>query len=251
MEDKIKLSEILKSYIAFKDDPSNEEKYKNLTAYQDKLQVREYLPMLDKQLVLTLMLTKIENQDKDAVATQMNLEILKIIYGLMAYCINLENDLGFEALLNSFVVDALYASGIVGYILDFCESDYKLLCDMVQGTINFSNLFRIVDTMSLFSEEKLEELRKTTEDLRKLTLSSDKIDKLVKIFELNDPRTMATLEAMEAAAVASAIHNAGDKENKEVPIAQPEEHAEPEQQLEEEASEEVPSSSDDDTTGKA
>ena len=214
MEAKIKLSEILKAYINFKDHP-DEEHWKKVSELISELKIREYLPLLDKQLALTIILNKIEYQDKDAVATQMNLEIAKVIYGLLAYCINLENDLGFEALLNGFVVDSLYNCGLVGSILDICEKDYTLLCDMVQSTINFSNIFRITETMTLFSPEKLEELKQTTEELRQITLSSDKIDKLVKIFEANDPKTMALMEALEASSLAAANKAAADAAREE------------------------------------
>lgn len=212
--EKIKLSEILKAYIEFKDNP-DEEHWKKVSDLISEIKIREYLPLLDKQLALTIILNKIEYQDKDAIATQMNLEIAKVIYGLLAYCINLENDLGFEALLNGFVVDALYTCGLVDAILDICEKDYKVLCESIQSAINFSNIFRITETMTLFSPEKLDELKKTTEELRQLTLSSDKIDKLVKIFEANDPNTMAFMEAVQAAALTAADKVSNDTNREE------------------------------------
>lgn len=212
--EKIKLSNILKAYIEFKDNP-DEEHWKKVGDLISEIKIREYLPLLDKQLALTIILNKIEYQDKDAIATQMNLEIAKVIYGLLAYCINLENDLGFEALLNGFVVDALHTCGLVDAILDICEKDYKVLCESIQSAVNFSNIFRITETMTLFSPEKLDELKKTTEDLRQLTLSSDKIDKLVKIFEANDPNTMALMEAMQAAALTAADKVSNDTHREE------------------------------------
>lgn len=238
--EKIKLSDIIMAYLDFKEKPS-EQTEKGMTGYRQYLQIREYLPLLDKQVAMALILDKVLPQEKDAVATQMNLEIATTVYGLLGYAVNLENDLGYEALLNSAIYDALYESGFVDYLLQYCGADYARLKDMIAGACNFSNIFKITEVAALMSPENLNEFIKVTKELD-LAISSDKVKELARIYEASDPDKAALVEAFRAAAVNKVMTKVTKATDEPVAPAVPVEKAEEAPASTEEKSEEKDSS---------
>ena len=201
--EKIKLSELLLACQDFKSNPTDAN-FAPISKICGQLQVREFLPLMDKQLAMVNVLYRVLEQDKDAVAIQCNLEVAKIVCGLLKYVINLENDLGEEPLLNAAVYDILYECGVVAAILDFCEEDYLNFCKMIDGAINFSNIFRMEKVAALMTPENLQEFINATKDLE-LAISSDKIKELAKIYESADDSRALFADIVKQAALNKAL----------------------------------------------
>lgn len=221
MEDKVKLSEMLRAYAEFREDPSNQERVDALASTVGRLHLRERLTMLDKQLAAVSIIARLDDNDKNAVATQMNLEILEIIYGLLSYCVNLEFDLPHETITNAWVVDALYDMGAVATIKSVCSEDYQSLLHIIEGALNFSNIFRIADSLAMFNEDAVKEFAKQTEELKKAVISTEKLNEMAKVYRDGDPVKRDIMDAIELSAQAAAAKAGGDED----PMAKPKDDA--------------------------
>lgn len=162
---KIKLTDLLGVCLDFTRDPSTKNSVK-LTEMSAKLECREYLPVENKRLALILILNTVKSETNDPVDLEVALYVGKIVYGLMAYVVNLENDL-MGAALQPEIVDLLFETGIAGEVLSKCEADYNRLCEMVQGSLNFSNIFKIVQVTELYDNESLDKLVEEIKNTKK------------------------------------------------------------------------------------
>ena len=149
----IKLSELLEAILAFKHDPTE----KNDAKVQDlmgKLQIVSYLNLTKKMIAATQICLNIWDDNKDAIQSGITLEINELLYGLLTYAINLENDMNnFQSL--DLIYNTLCEYGFDDYLLKFCEKDFKRLQRLVDRVYNFGNVYRIEKTAELFTPESL------------------------------------------------------------------------------------------------
>lgn len=161
--EKFKLSDILEICVDFKNDPT-EENHKRIQNMLSQFEVRQYLPLINKELAVISVLSCVSDS-MDAIDAEMNYVAGKVVFGLMQYVINIEVDLQFGMIPLS-IIDALYEFEIVDYILQFCEKDYSRLEKMMDEAINFSNMDRICHVPSLLSDDKLEEFTKSLKEFK-------------------------------------------------------------------------------------
>ena len=154
-EEKIKLTEVLEACLDFKREPTikNETIIKSITS---RFIVKEYLPLSDKIVQVALILGNISSDNLDQFEAESWLVIGKVVFGIMGYVTNLENNLD-KLALSPMVVDLLYEMGVIDEVLKICEKDYKRLEKMVDEAMNFTNIFRIVATTQLFDSEMVGE----------------------------------------------------------------------------------------------
>ncbi len=202
--DTIKLSEYVGAALAFDKEPTKG----NLMKIQDvlnKVQVREYVPLVEKQLIMIGMLRSLTD-DFDAVGTAMALERQKAICGVLAYCVNIEDDLS-EMDIFPTTVDMMYQYGLMDRVLEAAGPDYRRLCGMLDNSIQFSNIYRLLETTQLFDDGYYDKWLKAMEDL-KGQLDSDSLRELLKATsEANaDGQTLLTL--LQAGSLANVKENA-------------------------------------------
>lgn len=173
-EENIKLSELLEVCLKFKKQPTdtNEIIVKSLV---NKMVIRKYTPLTIKQLNLVLILSQITER-MDAVEAGIQVEIGKIIYGLLPHVVNLVNDLDRVSGIAS-VVDILHEQGIVDYIKKYCLDDYVDFCNMVQNSVHFSNIERLSRVAALLDRESLEEFTNSIYTLKE-ELTPEKLEML-------------------------------------------------------------------------
>lgn len=162
-QEKIKLTHLLEACLDFTKDPTpaNELKVVEITKL---FSYREYIPLVEKQVQVAAILGGIPGDDNDALVYENWLVLGKVVYGVLAYVVNLENDLDRVAMTPA-VVDLLYQMGIIDDILEHCEKDYRRLEKMIEETLNFSNILRLTQTVELFDAEKIDEF---TQELRNM-----------------------------------------------------------------------------------
>lgn len=194
MEDneKIRLSAFVVAATDFNADPSDANAQR-VQSLMEGIQVREYIPLKEKELI-TAGVIRALSPDFDAVGTAGFLEILKIQSGLLAYCVNLENDVG--TISHSFALYDLYhRTGLVDYIVSKCEKDYGRLCHMIDEALNFSNIYRLIESAQLFDDESYGEW---TELLAKVkdTLSSAEVKDFLSAMSSETPEGKELLTAL-------------------------------------------------------
>lgn len=164
-EKKIKLTDLLEVCLNFKRDPSKINQLK-LTEMTAALICREYLPVAEKKIALVLILNSVTAGEEDAIELEQKLHIGKIVFGLMSYVVNLENNLS-NAALKEEIVDLLFETGIADEIYSKCSKDFNRLCEMVTEALNFSNIFKIVSVTSLYNNDNLTEFINEVRSMKK------------------------------------------------------------------------------------
>lgn len=165
MEEKIKLSELLNICLSCKYDSNNQQHFQDLQTLLGKMQIRQYLPLIDKELAILSIISASE-QGSDFSDSEMRLEIGKIIFGLFGYLTNFENDISFEGLTYS-VIDSLYELDVIDHILEFCKKDYERLEKMLYNMMNFSNIEKIAKISEALSTDKLDAVASSLKNLKK------------------------------------------------------------------------------------
>lgn len=202
MEDKkLKLSTYLLKCIDFEKNPEDASKLDEINDFLNQIQVREYLPLKEKEILAVEIVTKVSD-DYDAPGAAVMLEMGKISEGLLHYCINLDNDVPFSnALYDTY--DKIFQYGLYDKILEGCEKDYSRLNALIDEMINVSNLYRIVHTAQFFDDESLDKWEETLKNLKE-SLDSETLKELTGIVALNDPAGEELLRSIKEMSIENA-----------------------------------------------
>ena len=153
-QEKIKLTELLEACLDFKRDPTTENDVA-IKAIVNRFVIKEYIPMNEKIVQIELIMGSVNSENLDPLEAETWVTIGKVVYGILAYVDNLENNLD-KLSLSGAVVDLLYEMGVIEEVLSHCEKDYRRMEKMLDETMNFSNIFRIVETTSVFNSESID-----------------------------------------------------------------------------------------------
>lgn len=190
----IKLSELLTLLLEFKKDPKPEKEIE----IQNKIlqfQVKPYMDIIDKKLALVSICNPIFNDYyRDGIELSAQLEMNKVVFGLLDYVINLENDLVGAAADQPFY-DVLVEFGVVDHILEYCEKDYRRLEKMVDDTLNFANVQKITETAQYLKPENIESFKDVLRQMKK-DLTPEMIADIKQIINAESPEWQAFKETV-------------------------------------------------------
>lgn len=220
-EEKIKLTEVLEACLDFKRDPTAQNEMA-IKKYIDRFIIKEYIPLSEKIVQIALIMGNISSEKLDQFEAESWLAIGKVVYGIMYYVDNLENNLD-KLSMSAPVVDLLYEMGVIDEVLKHCEKDYIRFEKMLDETMNFSNIFRIVETTSLYNSDNIADLVKEILEFKKI-LTPEMLADLKSIANSADPAFTALKETV----VDSALNKVLDVDSKEL-----EQASKPEEQKEE------------------
>lgn len=189
----IKLTEVLTAILDFKKEPS-EEKDEKIRGYMQKLQIIPYLSMNRKMVCAAIITANIFNVERDAAESAEHLTIAETMYGMLEYCVNLENDLE-SYIVDEVIYDALYEFGFMDYVFKYCGADFKRLCDLVDKMINFTNIYKIVETADYFKSDNIDALTKQLEAARK-ELTPEMLSDMKSILNGQSPEWKALKESV-------------------------------------------------------
>ena len=162
----------------FEKNPEDTSKLEEIEDFISQIEIREYLPLKEKEMVVMDIITALSS-DFDAPATAAFLENGRVTKGLLAYCVNLTNDLPIMS-LNYFAPDAIYEYGLYDAVVARCEADYKRLLRMIDDVVNATNIYRITQTAALFNEESYQDWIKSMKELKD-TVDSEAIQGLLSL----------------------------------------------------------------------
>ena len=176
--EELKFSDYVIMCSDFEKNPENTELLEKIEEFVSKIEVREYLPLKDKEMVTMEIITSI-SPDFDAPAVAAFLEVGRISKALLTYCVNLEIDLPIMS-YNYFITDAIYEYGLYDAIYSRCEKDFNRLSKMIDDVVNASNIYHITETASLFDKESYENWIDSMNKLKD-TLDSDSVKALLEV----------------------------------------------------------------------
>lgn len=225
-EEKIKLTDLLEVCLDFKRNPTNE----NFIPVQqmiNRLVVKEYLPLADKITQIALILGSVATDKFDQFEAETWLTIGKVVYGILAYVDNIENNLD-KLSMNAEVVDLLYEMGVVDAILEHCEKDYQRLEKMLDETMNFSNIFKIVETTSLYTSDSINQFIETIKGF-KTDLTPEMLKSMEAIANAQSPEFQAFKETVADEVLNKVMKEDMKELNKKVEQPEPESEKQPEE----------------------
>ena len=200
MEEKLKLSDYAVLCSQFEEQPDNIELLNKISDFLSKLVVKEYLPLKQKEIVVVNILTTL-NKDYDAAGVAAFLEIGKVTTALLSYCVNLEVDIT-PLVVGYYLIDIIYKYGLYKTVYDVCHDDCVRLFNMIDNSVNVSNIYRLLETASLFDTESYDRWLNSMKDLKD-TLDSQTLKDMLKVVDVygdkdGDLTSQLTQMAMEA-----------------------------------------------------
>lgn len=200
--EKIKLTEVLTAILEFKKNPTEENNAK-VHEYMQKLQVIPYLSINRKIICASIITANIFNVERDAMQSAVHLTVAETMYGILEYCVNLENDLD-SYIVDETIYDALYDFGFMDYIFSFCGKDFDRLCDLIDKMVNFSNIYKIVETAEYFRSDNIDALVEQLEAARK-ELTPEMLENMKSILNGQSPEWKALKESVGDMALGKAL----------------------------------------------
>ena len=162
-DSQLSLTHYLELCLKFEEDPTDNNLLE-ISSFFSKMQIRDFLPLKDKTFI-AITIAKDLVDELDASGAASTLEINKLFKGLLAYVVNLKNDIGF--LDKTFVAyDYCYIHGLVDEILGVCAKDYQRLCSYIDNMINVSNAYRLIQTASVLNDTEYTKWVDTLKDLK-------------------------------------------------------------------------------------
>ena len=182
-ENKILLSDVLERCLDFREDPS-EEKYAEIEKSVDSLNPRERLSLAEKGLIVLAVLNKVEDS-MNPLDCAFDLTSAFFFKGTLSYFTNLKIDIP-ENLMSIEMYDVLVTFGLEDKVLEFSGKDHARLRKMLDDSVNFSNVFRLVNATKLISGENISELQNVLTGIKE-ALTLDKIRELKSVLAEADP----------------------------------------------------------------
>lgn len=190
---------------------NDKESYNKIQEIKKQLQIKPYLSLADKGKLVVPILAQAKIVDENEVIMAIHIEVGKVIIGLLdGYCVNLINDLDLTSLqLN--IVDLLYQTDLIDYILKFCEKDYNRLCDLVDRSLNFSHIFNILNAFDLLDPKNMDEFNKNIEAIN-TKITPENVEFLKALLKKGNKDFDHMLDDITTATVDNVLH--GDKKEK-------------------------------------
>jgi hypothetical protein len=174
--------------------------YEELVEWGKKVEIKQYLPLMDKMSIL-LDLTIGQSFDDTEISELLILQMenKKFWFVLLKYT-NIE--IGDDLDLCSFDNYDLCFPIIGDWILGFCIVDYNRLIQMLNDTTNVNNIKNISKMLENIDMEKIKEYSKqVNETFEYLDKNEKLVEELSNIAKLNNPSVNKLMKALEQEAV--------------------------------------------------
>lgn len=164
--------------------------------------VESYIPIGRKTAIMDIFSRNfsivIENilNDKFATLSELYMEYeMRKIFDILLKYIDVEFDMTYQ---NNMEYDLIMQSGLYDYIINVSYADYHKFCEYLDYVVGI----RDISILDLFNK-KLN--TPTVDDVEKMVskienIDKNKIDKLMKIVEMNDPLTTAVRDIIKSSA---------------------------------------------------
>ena len=169
----------------FVSDPSNKEAMGKVEDFKQKLIIRNFLPLAQKEAVVLKTLYDIKAVDTEAQHFVSALEVSLTFNALMAYVVNIDYDIE-QTLKDEIFYDVFWVSGLGDYILGFCEKDFNRVKDMVQTMVSFENLKELLEEISKMTPDSIDRFTSAFKNFS-LESNSEIIRNLADIARHQDP----------------------------------------------------------------
>lgn len=193
------VAKICDEYLSHYGEEEYETKFNNL---KQRLIVRDFLYLSQKQIVMRKIFDDVELTASDDYDFAIWLELILTFDGLLSYTnINPNIDNVFKV---PEIYDILCESGLIEYIRGYCKYDYERLTHMVETMFSWYHLVEMQKMSDRINNESVESL---TKEFQKFTNAnnSEYIKALGDILSYNDSLTKKVKEGIETGAYEAAM----------------------------------------------
>lgn len=204
MNDVLELSEYLKIGIQLESgEISPEEGSRLFNDFFSKLIIKDYMKHKDKLVNLAQIIMRLEGF-QDEIASTAYMEMGRVFYGLLKYCVNLHVDIEVFGGLYS-VYDSIREHGLYDYILGFCQKDFRIFSEMLDNMVNITHIKQLANTSALFDGAAFEEWMVTMKEFKD-QLTPELLKELIAFNNQNEESTKNLLESLSKMAVDETNH---------------------------------------------
>lgn len=204
MNDVLELSEYLKIGIQLESgEISPEEGSRLFNDFFSKLIIKDYMKHKDKLINLAQIIMRLEGF-QDEIASTAYMEMGRVFYGLLKYCVNLHVDIEVFGGLYS-VYDSIREHGLYDYILGFCQKDFRIFSEMLDNMVNITHIKQLANTSALFDGAAFEEWMVTMKEFKD-QLTPELLKELIAFNNQNEESTKNLLESLSKMAVDETNH---------------------------------------------
>lgn len=185
LEKNLKLTEVMiTAYNSFKN-PQDIELSSQVKDYIGKMMILPYLPLREKQISVFRILNLIEETERRPDEVSSTMELLFTLEVINQYT-NIEVENECYELFGEDFLDALEIVGIMDAIQNVSGRDINRLQHMVDSTINWRNIFNLVDGFGSIDMSHVDQLVNEVREARQ-GLKEENIDILKRIADYNQP----------------------------------------------------------------
>lgn len=204
MNDVLELSEYLKIGIQLESgEISPEEGSRLFNDFFSKLIIKDYMKHKDKLINLAQIIMRLEGF-QDEITSTAYMEMGRVFYGLLKYCVNLHVDIEVFGGLYS-VYDSIREHGLYDYILGFCQKDFRIFSEMLDNMVNITHIKQLANTSALFDGAAFEEWMVTMKEFKD-QLTPELLKELIAFNNQNEESTKNLLESLSKMAVDETNH---------------------------------------------
>lgn len=205
----LNLIDVLEVCSQFLSDPQNAKNQEALADLKSKLIIKKFLPLYQKDLVVTKTFLSMSVDDAESSGAAIALEIALLFNVLLAYT-NIDINVPLD-MQNSAYYDMLIMSGIADHVLSYCKEDYERTEKIAMNMISFENLKTLVATLSKMDTASIEGL---TREFKRFTLETnpESLRNLADIMRQNDPLYTSIKEGVMGTAYEAARSAFDDEE---------------------------------------
>ena len=204
MNDVLELSEYLKIGIQLESgEISPEEGSRLFNDFFSKLIIKDYMKHKAKLIHLAQIIMRLEGF-QDEITSTAYMEMGRVFYGLLKYCVNLHVDIEVFGGLYS-VYDSIREHGLYDYILGFCQKDFRIFSEMLDNMVNITHIKQLANTSALFDGAAFEEWMVTMKEFKD-QLTPELLKGLIAFNNQNEESTKNLLESLSKMAVDETNH---------------------------------------------
>lgn len=201
LEKNLNLADV--TLVAYKSflDPFNKELEQAVNDCISHLVVLEYLPLKEKKATIFRIINLLKENNKRPDEIHAQLEILFTLEVINNYTnINVEDN--FYEFFSDDFIDALETTGIIDAIEAICGRDMDRLRYMLDSTINWRNIFSLVDGFGNIDMSHVDALVQEVRTVKE-SLKEENLDLLKRITDYNQPNVQNFSDMLSASLVNS------------------------------------------------
>lgn len=209
IEKNLNLADVMLMAYKLYNNPSDKKLEDEVNNYISKMVVLSYLPLREKEVAIFRILNFIQDNERRPEEINTEVELLFTLEIINQYT-NIEVEKDFYELFKEEFYDALMMTGIIEAIEDICDEDIIRLRRMLDSTINWRNIFNLIQGFESIDMSHVDQLVKEVQEAKE-GLKEENLDLLKRIADYNQPN-VHNFSDMISASIVNSLDKISDEQ---------------------------------------